>query len=136
MAALPPAFLTLLMSFAPLFSAPVFQHVLVLTAGALLTPGRRTVAAALRAVGRQHTPNFQNFHRVLNRARWSSRKAARLLLLELVRAFAPRGVVLLGVMKPWREDTERRSLPAGSTGMLPAPAAPTSTKQEVCAGSR
>jgi len=104
MAALPPAFLTLLMSFAPLFSAPVFQHVLVLTAGALLTPGRRTIAAALRAVGRQHTPHFQNFHRVLNRARWSSRQAARLLLVALVRTFAPDGPVLLGI----DETLERR----------------------------
>src|SRR5438874_5882493 len=104
MAALPPEFLTLLMIFAPLFSAPVFQHVLVLTAGALLTPGRRTVAAALRILGRQHTPHFQNFHRVLNRARWSSRQAARILLLALVQTFAPDGPVLLGI----DETLERR----------------------------
>ena len=30
------------------FSAPTWQHVLVLVAGAILSPGRRTVAAALR----------------------------------------------------------------------------------------
>src|SRR5438046_2305424 len=72
MATLPPEFLTLLMSFAPLFSEPVFQRVTLLTAGAILTPGRRTITNALRVLGRQHTPHFANFHRVLNRARWSS----------------------------------------------------------------
>jgi DDE superfamily endonuclease len=104
MLSLPPEFLTLLMPFAPLFSEPVFHRALTLLAGAILTPGRRTVAGALRVLGRQHTPHFQNFHRVLNRARWSTQKAARLLLLALVRVFAPDGVVLMGI----DETLERR----------------------------
>jgi hypothetical protein len=33
------------------FTTPTWQHVLVLIVGAILTPGRRTVAAALRVVG-------------------------------------------------------------------------------------
>ena len=33
------------------FTAPTWQHVLVLLVGAILTPGRRTVAAALRVTG-------------------------------------------------------------------------------------
>jgi len=33
------------------FSNPTWQHVLVLIAGAILSPGRRTVAAALRVTG-------------------------------------------------------------------------------------
>ena len=104
MPALPPEFLTLLMSFAPLFSEPVFRRALTLLAGAILTPGSHTVTNALRVLGRQHTPHFQNFHRVLNRARWSSRKAARILLVQLVRVFTPDGAVLLGV----DETLERR----------------------------
>jgi hypothetical protein len=92
------------MPFAPLFSEPVFRRALTLLAGAILTPGRHTVTNVLRVLGRQHTPHFQNFHRVLNRARWSSRKAARLLLAQLVRVFAPDGPVLLGI----DETLERR----------------------------
>ena len=65
--------------------------------GVLLTPGRRTVTNALRILGRHADPHFQTFHRVLNRARWSSRQAAGLLLLHLVQVFVPRGVVLLGL---------------------------------------
>jgi hypothetical protein len=104
MLTLPPEYLTLLMSFGPLFSEPVFGRALLLVAGAILTPGQRTVANVLRTLGRQHTPHFQNFHRVLNRAGWSSRQAARILLLALVRAFAPDGPVLLGL----DETLERR----------------------------
>ncbi len=33
------------------FTCPTFEHVQVLVTGTLLTSGRRTVAAALRAVG-------------------------------------------------------------------------------------
>ena len=101
---LPPEFLTRVMSFGPLFSEPVFRRPLTLLAGAILTPGRHTVTNALRVLGRQHTPHFHNFHRVPNRARWSSRKAARILLVQLVRVFTPDGAVLLGV----DETLERR----------------------------
>ena len=45
---------------------------LVLLAGALLAPGRRTVASALRAAGRGHAPGFAGYHRVLSHARWSA----------------------------------------------------------------
>jgi hypothetical protein len=36
-------------------------------------PGRRTVGAVLRVMGLDQTPDFTNYHRVLNRNRWSSR---------------------------------------------------------------
>jgi hypothetical protein len=51
--------------FAPLFSARVFQHVGVLVAGAILAPGKRTVASALRAMGLEKERNFCRYHRVL-----------------------------------------------------------------------
>ena len=73
MLTLPPDLFTLMLVFAPLFSRPVFQHVQLLVVGALLAPGRRTIAAVLRALGREGDPHFQNFHRVLNRDRWSHR---------------------------------------------------------------
>jgi hypothetical protein len=85
---LPTEIITVLITFAPLFSRPVFQHALVLLIGAILTPGRRTVANILRVMGVQHSRQFQNYHCVFNRAHWSSRKAAQLLLELRVRCFA------------------------------------------------
>jgi len=86
------------------FTAPTFQHVLVLVLGAILTPGRRTVAAALRVVGLDQHPHFTNYHRVLNRNRWSSHWISRCLLQLLVNTFVPSGPVIVGL-----DDTiERR----------------------------
>jgi len=96
--------IALLMPFAPLFSPLVFRHVQVLLVGAILAPGKRTVTAALRVMGLAEERHFQNYHRVLNRARWSSRKAAGILLRLLVRAFVPHGPVLAGI----DETLERR----------------------------
>lgn len=48
--------------------------------------GNRTVAASLRVLGKSDDELFQNYHRVLNRARWSALEAGRLLLLRLLRA--------------------------------------------------
>ena len=59
MPTLPPAMRRLVGSFAPHFSPRVWSHVLVLLAGALLTPGRRTVAAALRAMGLEQERRFE-----------------------------------------------------------------------------
>ena len=90
--------------FSQAFTTPTWQHVLVLIAGAILSPGRRTVAAALRVTGLDQDPCFTNYHRVLNRNRWSSRRVARCLLRLLVSSFVPDGPVILGL-----DDTlERR----------------------------
>ena len=81
--------------FAPLFSRRVFRHVQVLVAGAILAPGKRTVASALRAMGLDQEKRFHRYHRVLSRARWSSREVARVLLGLLVEAFVPEGSPLV-----------------------------------------
>ena len=88
-APLPERFLSRLVGFADLFTCPTWSNVLLLLAGAVLAPGRRTVSTALRILGRERDPNFCNFHRILNRAAWSSRAAARQLLVLLVRALVP-----------------------------------------------
>src|SRR5215471_4211256 len=69
---LPARFLSVLAGFADLFTRPPWPNVLVLLAGVILTPGRRTVSAALRILGRERDPCFGTFHRILSRAAWSS----------------------------------------------------------------
>jgi hypothetical protein len=104
MLSLPITFTSVIGVFAPVFSRPVWQHVKVLMTGAVLAPGKRTVTAILQIMGRSAAPDFQTYHRVLNRAVWSPLKASRLLLRLLVAVFIPRGVVVLGL-----DDTiERR----------------------------
>jgi len=91
--------------FEPLFSERVWEWAAILLVGAILTPGRRTVAAALRVMGLSQEQQYQNFHRVLNRARWSSLAASKVLLQLLVKAFAPGdGAVVVGM----DEHLERR----------------------------
>ena len=102
---LPPRLLAQLAGFADLFTRPTWSNVLMLLAGAILAPGRRTVTAALRILGRDRDPDFCTFHRILNRATWSSRAVAGRLLLLLVKTFVPsNGPVVIGL-----DDTiERR----------------------------
>jgi hypothetical protein len=86
------------------FTAPVWDHVLVLVAGAVLAPGKRTVSAALRVMGRGTHAGFARYHHVLSRARWSSRAVAGKLLTMIVDVFLPSGPVIVGM-----DDTiERR----------------------------
>ena len=73
--------------FGNMFTAPTWRRVLVLLIGAVLSPGRRTVAAALRVTGLDQDPHFTNYHRVLNFSRWSSRRAARCPFRLLVSTF-------------------------------------------------
>ena len=83
--------------FGSMFTAPTWRRVLVLLIGAVLSPGRRTVAAAFRVTGLDQDPHFTNYHRVLNRSRWSSRQAARCLFRLLVSTFVPSGPVIIGL---------------------------------------
>ena len=104
MRTLPTTMVQVLAPFVPLFSERVWAHAQLLVAGAILAPGKRTVASALRAVGLQEERCFCRYYRVLSRAVWSSREASRLLLGSLVGAFAPNGPLIVGV----DETLERR----------------------------
>jgi hypothetical protein len=104
MPSLPAALEGVLMPFAPLFRRPVWRRAQVLLMGAILSPGRRTVTQALRVVGLGGERHFPSYHRVLSRATWSCREASRVLLVSLVRTFAPEGPLVFGL-----DDTiERR----------------------------
>jgi hypothetical protein len=76
-------------AFAPVFSERVWDWVQVLVVGAILAPGKRTVTSALRVMGLSDEAQFQNYHRVLNRAVWSALEVSQILLGLLVAAFVP-----------------------------------------------
>src|SRR5881227_2739657 len=105
METLPREIIRVLRPFEAVFSERVWDWVTVLLVGAILAPGQRTVAAILRVMGLSGERQFQNYHRVLNRASWSSREVGRRLLVALVGGFvAADGPVVIGL-----DDTiERR----------------------------
>ena len=101
---LPPILGSLMEAFRGFFTAPVWDHVLVLVAGAVLTPGKRTVSAALRIMGLAEASDFALYHHVLSRARWDSRAIARKLLTMILDRFLSTGPLVVGI-----DDTiERR----------------------------
>ena len=105
METLPKEIVRVLRVFEDVFSERVWDWVQVLVVGAILTPGQRTVAAVLRVMGLSTERQYQNDHRVLNRATWSSRELSRRLLVVLVRVFVPADApVVVGV----DETIERR----------------------------
>ena len=101
---IPPVLIGWLAAFQPYFTALTWQHVLVLVAGAVLAPGKRTVTQVLRVMGLADHVGFARYHEVLNRARWDTRALARQLLLHLLDKLLPNGPVVIGI-----DDTiERR----------------------------
>ena len=89
MLTLPAAIVPILAPFATLFTNPTWQKAQLLLVGAILATGQRTVAAALRVMGRSDQDDFARYHEVLNRAVWSPSvwspsEAARILLVLLL----------------------------------------------------
>lgn len=134
MLTLPETIIAVLTNFAPLFSVPVFRHVQILVAGTLLTPGRHTVANALRLMGLAHIPRFQNFHRVLNRAKWDSRQAAKVLLRLLVSALVPTGEIVVGIDETLERRQGKKIKAKGIFAMPPVRVRASSSRAVVCAG--
>jgi hypothetical protein len=101
---LPDEIVHILLPFAQLFSRRVWNYVKVLLLGSILTTGKRTVTSILEVMGLSYEPNFQNYHRVLNRAVWSNLQASKILFTTLVMTFIPRGTIVCAI-----DDTiERR----------------------------
>jgi hypothetical protein len=97
-------YITILGAFARLFSKRIWEHARILLIGAILSPAERTVTTALRVMGLSGEKHFENYHRVLNRAIWSSLQASHILLGLLISTFALSGPIILGL-----DDTiERR----------------------------
>ena len=92
---LPEAIILVLATFAPLFSECVWGHAQILLLGAILTPGPRTVTAALRVMGLAMERHFTNDQRVLNRATWSALRGSQILLGLLITCLVPLGATLV-----------------------------------------
>lgn len=102
---LPKGIIQVLRYFEEAFSERVWEWAKVLLIGAILAPGERTVTAILRVMGLHHERQFQNYHRVLNRAKWSSRALSPILLRLLIRLFvAEDAPIVVGI----DETIERR----------------------------
>jgi len=84
---LPACLMSRLASLSEMFTRPTWQNVLLLVVGAILAPGKRTVSAALRILGREQQTDFPTYRGVLSRAAWSSRAVAGWLLRLLVATF-------------------------------------------------
>jgi hypothetical protein len=89
-------YINILALFSQHFDPRVWKQAQVLLTGTILARGQRTVSAALRVMGLSNECHFQNYHRVLNRATWSSRALSQILLRLLIRTFAPEGTLLMG----------------------------------------
>jgi len=88
---LPSDIMAILNHFAPVFSERIWDWVPVLVGGAILAPQRRMVSTVLRVMGLGQERHYQNYHRVLNRASWSSLAVSQILLGLLVAAFVAAG---------------------------------------------
>ena len=140
MLTLPDAILPVLHPFATLFRSPTWLKAQILLVGAILAPGQRTVAAALRVMGLSDDRNYARYHQVLNRAVWSPRQAAGILLVLLLQHLDQGdGPLIFGIRalirKPWSGVAALKSNPWASTAMRCAPAGLRWSRPAVCAGS-
>jgi hypothetical protein len=101
----PTDIMVILSCFAQVFSERTWDWVQVLVVGAILAPGKRTITSVLTVVGLSQEKQYQRYHRVLNRAKWSSLQVSKILLGLLLDAFvATDGTIVLGA----DETLERR----------------------------
>lgn len=92
---LPPEIMIVLMPFTQVFTARVWDWAQTLLVGAILAPSKRTVTAALRVLSLKDDRQYQNYRRVLNRAKWSGLQVSQILLGLLVAAFISAGASLV-----------------------------------------
>lgn len=105
MLSLPNEMIAVLEPLAPVLRQQIWERAKVLVVGAILVPGQRTAGVILRVMGLGDEVHFQNYHRVLNPAKWTSRALSPILLRLLLSAFDPEDQpVLVGI----DEHIERR----------------------------
>lgn len=101
---LPNEIAIILYAFSPLFSSRVWNHAQLLVIGAILCTGKRTVTSILKVMGLSADKKFTNYHRVLNKAKWSCLQGSKILLGLIVLLVPPHLPMVIGV----DETIERR----------------------------
>lgn len=101
---LPPEFSAIISVFSPLFSNKVFERAGQLLLGTILTRGKRTVCGVLRTLGLKDISNWDIYHRVLSRTKWSAFNCSRQLLKVLIKKFICTQTLVFGI----DETLERR----------------------------
>jgi hypothetical protein len=121
--------------FRPCFTAPAGNRVLVLVAGAVLAPGKRTVCSVLRVMGLADNQNFRRTHDVLSRARWDDGAVARRVLLYITARLLPEGKVVIGIDDTIESRWGAKIKAHDMSAIRFDPRRDTSSKPVVCAGS-
>jgi len=86
--------------------SPTWSNVVRSAHGVILAPGRHTVTAALRILGRDRDPDFCTFHRILKPGSVVVPGGGGQLLIMLIKAFVPSGApIVIGL-----DDTIERRL--------------------------
>jgi len=80
-------FIPLLLNFSTAFTLPSLKNALTLLVGTILCPGPTLVSTVLQVLDLRQEKRFEKFHRVLNRAKYSSLTLSKILL----------GIMLLAV---------------------------------------
>jgi hypothetical protein len=101
---LPEDIITLIMPFAIMFSNRIWVRIQLLLIGTILCRGQHTVAAILRVMDLYEEKGFGNYHRVLNRAKWSALQGSKILLGLLIVLVPLNLPVIVGI----DETIERR----------------------------
>ena len=103
---LPEVIVSVMKPFENLFDPRTWRKAQLLAVGAILAPVKRTVSAALSALGMSDRSDFSLYHHVLNRARWEPLSVSRVLLTVLIGWLCRDGQTLVFGMD---ETIERRN---------------------------
>ena len=80
-----PEIISVLTTFAPVFTRPTWKNINTLLIGAILCRGARRITSILRVMGLSEVKNFSKYHRVLSRTQWNSLAASKILFGLLIR---------------------------------------------------
>lgn len=85
--------IAILEAFRQAFKGGVYERLVVLAKGAILSPKRRTVSECLRIMGLAGATNYSSYYYAVNGASWSCISLSRILLMLVLRIIKPVGVL-------------------------------------------
>jgi hypothetical protein len=87
---LPQTMITILTTFAPLFSRPVFKNVMELMGGYFLSSGKRTISNIIRCISKHKDSKFTKYYYIIRKAKWSTFESSRILFLLIIDRLIPK----------------------------------------------